>query len=53
MIHFTVLRKFMWISQKLSVTRTRIQVTGENFDEGELNLIKVSGQLELSDLELA
>ena len=48
MTQFTVLRKFVWISPKLRFTRTRIQVTRENFDKGKQNLVKVSGELELS-----
>ena len=46
MIHLTVFRKFMWISRKLRVTRTRIQVTTVNFDKGKQNLVQVSGELE-------
>ena len=48
MIHFTVLRKFVLISPQLCVTRTRIPVTGVNFDRGKGNLGRVSGELELS-----
>ena len=34
------------------VTRTRIQVTGINFDQGKQNLVHVIGESELSEFEL-
>ena len=52
MIHFTVPRKFVLISPQLCVTRTRIPVTGVNFDQGKGNLGRVHGELELSKFKL-
>ena len=42
----SVLRKFVWISPKLRVTRKRIQVTRVNFNKGKQNFVQVSRELE-------